>query len=688
MTPFQKFAQLVNKRFNDLSKHELFVVGNDNRHLEQVYLAAFPEGTNPIYKTNTEHDCNCCKQHLRNIGNVVAIIDNEVCSVWQIEGAEYPYDVVAAALDQAVKALPVTSLFRPEEDKFGKEHTNQALEDGSVKRWNHLHGVVSVKHIISNPGSVKGEYATGVQVMQRGLTELKVDTLETVRQLINDKQLYRGDEFSKSVKEFAQAQQAYLALPEAKRANFLWANANKSWARFRNTMMGTLVVDLSEGVPLEGAVRIYESKAAPENYKRTTALVTPRMIEDAMATIRGLGLETALERRFARIGDITIDNVLWANNEAKGHMKGGLEDLLLASVAQPTAKLDKAEDIGIEEFMARILPQATDIQMLVQNKHKGNFVSLTAPVHADVGQLFKWPNNFAHSYTGNTADSSMRRAVVARGGRVDGVFRFTHQWNYRERNASLMDLHVFMPGSNQPRKTNIHDDYGNDQRVGWNNRNHHGSGGKQDVDYTAPAPEGYVPVENVTFPDLSRMPDGDYVCRIHNWNLREPTKGGFKAELEVGGQLYEYEFIRPLKHKEWVDVATARKKGSEWTVEHHLPVGAASQDAYGIKTETLIKVNTVMLSPNFWDGNAVGNKHWFFMLQDCKSSEPVRGIYNEFLSGELDKHRKVFDLIADKTKCPVTDDQLSGLGFSSTIRNSVTVQVTGAKMRKAFNINF
>ena len=30
--------------------------------LWDTYLASFPEGSNPVYKTRTEHDCQCCKQ--------------------------------------------------------------------------------------------------------------------------------------------------------------------------------------------------------------------------------------------------------------------------------------------------------------------------------------------------------------------------------------------------------------------------------------------------------------------------------------------------------------------------------------------------------------------------------------------------------------------------------------------------
>lgn len=49
-----------------------------------MYLASFPPGTNPIYKTNTEHDCTCCKNWIRNLGNVVAIVDGRMETMWDI----------------------------------------------------------------------------------------------------------------------------------------------------------------------------------------------------------------------------------------------------------------------------------------------------------------------------------------------------------------------------------------------------------------------------------------------------------------------------------------------------------------------------------------------------------------------------------------------------------------------------
>jgi hypothetical protein len=74
-----------------------------------------------------------------------------------------------------------------------------------------------------------------------------------------------------------------------------------------------------------------------------------------------------------------------------------------------------------------------------------------------------------------------------------------------------------------------------------------------------------------------------------------------------------------------------------------------------------------MLSPNHWENsNKSGNKHYFFMLDGCMNPEPTRGIYNEFLASPLEKHRKVFEVLGSKTMCQPSNDQLSGIGFSTT----------------------
>ena len=52
---FNTFAQHINSRLNTLAEQELFVTipGDDLWH---TYLAAFPKGTNNLYRERTEHD--------------------------------------------------------------------------------------------------------------------------------------------------------------------------------------------------------------------------------------------------------------------------------------------------------------------------------------------------------------------------------------------------------------------------------------------------------------------------------------------------------------------------------------------------------------------------------------------------------------------------------------------------------
>jgi hypothetical protein len=76
------------------------------------------------------------------------------------------------------------------------------------------------------------------------------------------------------------------------------------------------------------------------------------------------------------------------------------------------------------------------------------------------------------------------------------------------------------------------------------------------------------------------------------------------------------------------------------------------------------------------------------MLEGCHNNEPARGIYNEFLHSSLERHRKVFEVLGDKTKCQPGHKQLSGVGFSSTRGDTMVVRVAGQNINKLYNVRF
>lgn len=676
----------IHEQWDRMKDLPLFRVDAEPEFLWALYLASFPKGTNPMFRKRLEHDCSCCRSFIRNLGNVVALDDSgKLHSIWDGGCEQEPaYAAVFSKMAAFVKAQEIFGSFLINEVSVGTDKNFEAEVGGTAKAWSHFY--VKIPKAVQMDGykipAVLGEQRATFDVFFRGLTELKLDAFDAVLDMIGQNSLYRGEEHLKAVKTFKDLKIGFDARADAGLAKaYAWFQSVKmsqAVCRIRNSAIGTLLIDLSEGVDLEDAVKKFEAVVAPSNYKRPTALVTKAMIAKARGAVAELGLTDALMRRHAVVDDLKIENVLFVDRNTRAEIIGDAFDLVPTKTTKPS--VSKIESVPIDRFITEILPKAESVSVLLENEHASNMVSLIGPEHPTAANLFKWNNPFSWSYAGELADSEMRKAVKSRGGSVSGVFRFSHQWNYRERNASLMDLHVFMPSSNVQPDDCINDFYGLGRRVGWNQRNDTLSGGVQDVDYTNPAPAGYVPVENITFPALSKMPEGRYICKIHNWQLRAPTNGGFKAEIEFGGTVYEYEVVRPLKNKEWITVAEVTLKDGAFSIKHHLPVGGSPRAIWGLTSGAFHRVKAAMLSPNHWDGN-IGNRHLFMMLEGCASDAPVRGFYNEFLRSDLDKHRKVLELVGSKAAIAPSDRQLSGLGFSSTQKASFTCQVKGGYNR-------
>lgn len=641
------------------------------------------QGLNDIFRERGALDCNCCRRYIRAAGGSVAFVDGKLVTMWDVNvGGEY--QPIVDALAAMVRAAQIETIFLHEFKTVGVDKTPDLTTDII---WDHFFMELPSAFVKpkSQIATLKGKAVNNYNVLKRSLDGITDDAAGSVLELIDSNSIYKGQEFRARVSQLINVKQKYGKAKN--KEEFLWETSLelREGSSFRNSAIGTLLVDLSEGEELEIAVKKFEAVVAPENYKRSSALITQAMINRAQDTIVELGYENSLHRRHAVIEDITINDVLFADRSAKKDM--GVLGMLKPTAAKPV-KPGKAEDMSIDDFMANVLPNIDSMELLLDNSHKKNLVTLVAPSNAESKPITKWDNNFSWAYNGDIADSSMREEVKAKGGRIDGPFRFTHSWNHDGNNQSLMDLHVFLPAHEDFPSPKVHDNYGNSERVGWNNRNHYSTGGVQDVDFTSP-PGKSVPIENISFPSLGQMPDGTYSCKIHNWSARQNPTSGFKAEIELDGELYQYDYPNALKNKEWVDVAEVTLNKGTFTIKHMLDSNTTPQQVYGLTTKQFQKVSLVMHSPNYWDNvkNPKGNKHYFFILENCLNPEPVRGLFNEYLADSLHDHRKVFEVLGSQLKAPYNETQLSGLGFSETQTNEVTVQVRG-EINKTINIKF
>ena len=275
-------------------------------------------------------------------------------------------------------------------------------------------------------------------------------------------------------------------------------------------------------------------------------------------------------------------------------------------------------------------------------------------------------NNFSWSYIGNVTDS-IKENVKRAGGNVSGVLRFSIQWNDNpnQPNQNDFDAHCIEPKASG--KFN-HIFYPQARRK-------FDSSGMLDVDIINPGRE--VAIENIVWTNKEKMPTGIYEMKVQCY-ADNGGIGGFQAEIEFDGKIYPFSYRKKVRQSEFIEVAKvkfSKEKGFE--IIESLPIESSSKNIWNIQTEKFQPVSSIMYSPNYWGTSNIGNKHIFFMLKNCKNHESITGIYNEFLHNDLNKHRKVFEMLGSMMKVPKSDEQLSGLGFSLTKRNYLVAKVKG-----------
>lgn len=666
---FKQFNKMLQAHVASLVKDEthLFVVEVDKDEMWNLYLDSFPPGTNVVYRERREFDCSCCRHFVKAFGNVVAIKDNKVVTIWDFDSGDGKYQPVLGALSVFIHSKPITDVFVTDTRSFGTEKSHEEV-DGKVHTWDHFHAdLPKGMAVYSDLNAKRGDLHAVAQVFRRSLEEISLSAIETVLELISQKSLYKGEEWESVLKQLVKLHKEYKKLPESLRGNYCWKKSIEVGpviGKIKNHSIGVLLTNVSEGMDLDEAVRKYEQIVAPTNYKRPKAIFTKRMVEEAQRTIQELGLEDSLERRHATLDDITVNNILFANRDAKKKLTGGVFDDLAGDTSASNPKtFDKLEEVPVEIFVKDILPKATSIEMFLENKHLGNMVSLVAPKNAGCKTMFKWGNGFSWAYRGNITDS-MKERVKSAGGKVDGVLRFSICWNEDGENRNDFDAHCFEPSRNE---------------ICFMRKTGHPSTGMLDVDIIHP--QG-VAVENITWSNRSKMQLGVYKFFVHNYSHRG-GRSGFTAEIEFDGQLFSFSYDKELRQSEKVIVAEVELlRSGEFKIREKLPSSVSSRDIWGLKTNRFHPVSVCMYSPNYWDAqDGIGHRHYFFMLKDCVNDESPNGFFNEFLREEFMAHKRVFEALGAKMKVADSDAQLSGLGFSATKHESFVCKVEGAFKR-------
>ncbi|HEY8365051.1 MAG TPA: hypothetical protein VIK84_05715 [Haloplasmataceae bacterium] len=706
----KELTKKLQAQFNKMCQTgKLFRVALTGQYIWELYLNSFE--SDPVFRdpSSSTHNCNHCKNFIRRYGNIVAVDESyNIITLFDVE-IEGEFAPVVEALSNAIKSSNISdvffetfnelnslpyescsktnSVFRLGIEKNVKRYTREEAEKFGVVRpneirtFNHLYLDLPKEFVDMSGKSIEAimaDYRDAKNVFQRAMETISIDTLLLVRDLINQGSLLDGQTHLYKIEQIIPLKQEYDNLAKVGKDEWCWVKSHKlPYAKFRNELIGVLCSELSEGMDLNEACKNWNKRIDPANYMKATAPITKNQIEEARKFVEENGYEESFNRRFATIDDINISEILHAN-VGKGEIKNAsiFDNVKSTSTRHKRSEFDKVEEVSIEKFMQDILPNCTSVEAFLTNQHEGNMVSLTTANNPDSKPIFKWSNNYSWTFNGNLAGKSqIKEAVKSRGGKTEGVLRISLAF---PDTTDDYDLHLVEP-------TGGHIYYGNLRMI-------HSSSGILDLD--AQGIDGHQPsekrVENIIYTDKNKMSKGAYKVSVHNYSGRG-FHTPFLIEIEHDDDVTTLK-LKIKSSRNTLEVATIHFNGNnfETLLSDNMEVVESktiSKEIYGLQTNEFHKVNLVCLSPNYWGENNVGNKHYFFMLDGCKTRQPIRSFHNENLNADLVQHRKVMEVLGATNMIEPTDKQLSGIGFNATVRDELIVKLSG-NFKRVIKIKF
>ena len=697
----ENFNKLIQAQFDKMCKTgKLFRSKVTGQEVWDKYIESFED--DPIFRDpeSSSHNCNLCKNFIRRYGNIIAIDENyKIMTIWDVNPDDV-YKPSAKAISKLLKSKPVLDVFFETFDELNslpyescnktqplyklgmshnvKRYTKEEAEKfgvvkpNEIRTFHHMYLSIPTEFVNKSGSSVEslqGTYRAAKDVFTRGMEEISFDTLTLVKDLIIQKSLLDGQTHLFKVEKMIEFKKEFDLISPENRNNWCWINSyNNQFAKFRNELIGTLCSDLSQGMDLNTACQTWNKRVDPANYMKASAPITKRQIEEAQKFVEENGYVESFNRRFATIEDIKASEILHINS-GKGELKevSIFDSIKSTSTRHKKAEFDKVEEVSIDTFMKDILPTCTSVEAYLENRFEGNMVSLTTSKVKESKPIFKWTNNYSWTFNGNLAGKSMiKENVKSAGGKIDGLLRCSLQWNDEDTKGIVdFDLHC--------QESDGSHIYYSDKRSGVTK-------GWLDVDMIRPSKIG---IENITW--QNKLPDMKYKFFVKNFDGSSNT--GFKVEIEFDGNVFNYHYQNPVASKQNIEVATVTVKNGVISIIHHLPESSNSKEIYGLSTNEFHKINLICLSPNHWDENNVGNKHYFFMLNECKCPTSIRSFHAENLIPELAQHRKVLEVLGNSTMISHADKQLSGLGFNATVHDELIVRLQGS-FKRVIKIKF
>lgn len=663
---FKKAQDLVVKEFKSMSQsNEVFMLNVDPEAMWDRYISGFEE------EYMQEHNCNACKSFIRKYGGVCIIEGNSIVSLWEgLNGSDSgPFEKSFNMLSDYCKDRDIISVFYSRDPLCGTPKT--LSEKG--ERWEHFYINNKSSRSGRNWHADKMKSTESKNMMGDFFDSINIEAIDRSIELMKSRKLSRSEQFLPKLENLKVVFEKFTG--SNNKDVFLWANAGDlSVSRMKTGSLGALLKSLSEsgGSDEAACIRSFNSMTSAENYQRSTRTASVSQLDKFKASLEKKGLlKKVTSRRHAHDSEIDVNDLLYSFTPDQFVESADPFEMTKKELDLDINKItNSAQEITMDELIKEVVPEASEIKVLIENRLRNNFASLIAPPEGDDTEsmgLMSYPNDYSLSYSGGFADS-IKDKVKSAGGSVDGYACFRLHWYNHDDLDAHMNMacgdHVYH-GKQYSKKYNCHLDV--DMNVSNLVRG---------------------AVENIVFINKESMVVGDYIYSVKNYTKREDHDQGFVVEVEIDGEISTYSRqVNPANKRQESMVAFHFDGDKIILPKSESSRGAEGINKWGLKGNNFARLNKMFLSPNYWNGNKSGNKHYVLDLEGCKSDEPMYPFFVEQLNPAFREDRKAIEMVSKNIKVQPEDSQVSGLGFSSSTKNHFVAEVNQSGKKKIYKVN-
>lgn len=380
---YPEFEDSIKKYFNSIVDAQEKLFTTNSTGLAEAYLDNLPK------EVRQHYNCKTCLNFIERYGGLVTISYNG-----EIEAAMWKDRDVPDFFKQSVKAMrnivlssKINGVFISEIKTLGKSVTGE---------WTHLSVTLPTKMVycprLINAKQAAAEKVEDYRILIDNLLEYPIEAVEQARTLLKTEALYRSERCLGIAEWLMDLHNRRTNINNKNNAdNIVWlavATAPIGYCHVKSSMIGSLLDDISAGLPFESVSRRFAEKMHPLRYQRPQAAPTEGNIAQAEKIVEKLGIQKSLVRRFARQEEL---EKLWSQKEKKETVKRqGVFSHLTTKYKKEMTKMEVPQvTMTWRKFSETVLPLAENLEYLVQDR-KSNYSAIVTAFYEDAPPILQW----------------------------------------------------------------------------------------------------------------------------------------------------------------------------------------------------------------------------------------------------------------------------------------------------------